>query len=150
MNASSNSCENITVVKENIFLTCEKFFNNHPHHIQKMVNIVEAKSNISLRIIDWFIEYYLEDNNLSYINTAYKSTLSLYGKQYFDPFKRAHRIDYKYMENDSDKVLETSIGQLNFFKWAFENNVIDLIEKNLLKIRNHMNQLATARFQDPA
>ena len=35
--------------------------------------------------------------------------------------------------------METTIGQLNFFKWALENKVIDYIEQNYQTIENDMN-----------
>jgi hypothetical protein len=35
--------------------------------------------------------------------------------------------------------METTIGQLNFFKWAIENRIIDFIEENYTAIENDMN-----------
>jgi hypothetical protein len=35
--------------------------------------------------------------------------------------------------------LQTTIGQLNFFKWAIENQVLEYIEKNYDEIENDMN-----------
>ena len=35
--------------------------------------------------------------------------------------------------------METTIGQLNFFKWAIENKVIDFIEGNYETIEKDMN-----------
>ena len=35
--------------------------------------------------------------------------------------------------------METTIGQLNFFKWAIENKVIQYIENNYQVIENDMN-----------
>ena len=35
--------------------------------------------------------------------------------------------------------METTIGQLNFFKWAIENNIIDYIKKNYEDIERDMN-----------
>ena len=35
--------------------------------------------------------------------------------------------------------METTIGQLNFFKWAIENKVIQYIENNYITIENDMN-----------
>jgi len=35
--------------------------------------------------------------------------------------------------------METTIGQLNFFKWAIENRIIDYIEKNYDTIEVDMN-----------
>jgi hypothetical protein len=35
--------------------------------------------------------------------------------------------------------METTIGQLNFFKWAIENKIIDYIEENHATIESDMN-----------
>jgi hypothetical protein len=36
--------------------------------------------------------------------------------------------------------METTIGQLNFFKWAIDNRVLDFIEENFDTIEKDMNQ----------
>jgi hypothetical protein len=45
-------------------------------------------------------------------------------------------VPYKTETGDG---IETTIGQLNFFKWALENNIIEYIEKNYAKIETDMN-----------
>jgi hypothetical protein len=35
--------------------------------------------------------------------------------------------------------METTIGQLNFFKWTIENKIIEFIEENYEAIENDMN-----------
>ena len=35
--------------------------------------------------------------------------------------------------------METTIGQLNFFKWAIDNKILDFIEKNYVEIEKDMN-----------
>jgi len=35
--------------------------------------------------------------------------------------------------------METTIGQLNFFKWAIENKIVDYIQDNYTAIENDMN-----------
>jgi hypothetical protein len=35
--------------------------------------------------------------------------------------------------------METTIGQLNFFKWAIENNIIDYIQSHFQEIEQDMN-----------
>ena len=39
---------------------------------------------------------------------------------------------------DNDKIIST-IGQLNFFKWAINNKVIEYITDNYIDIENDMN-----------
>jgi len=42
-----------------------------------------------------------------------------------------------YKEN---KKINTTVGQLNFFKWAIDNLVIDYIKEHLEEIEQDMNQ----------
>ena len=58
-----------------------------------------------------------------------------YNKKNFDPFCRRDRINLYYNKN---KYFSTTIGQLNFFKWAIENYIIDYISDNITKIKNIM------------
>ena len=62
--------------------------------------------------------------------------LKAYSKKRFDPFCRWDRINIPFGE---DKYIQTTIGQLNFFKWALENEVIDYIEDNYKEIEKDMN-----------
>jgi hypothetical protein len=39
----------------------------------------------------------------------------------------------------NDTSLQTTIGQLNFFKWAIENQVLEYIENNYDEIEADMN-----------
>ena len=66
----------------------------------------------------------------------YKLKLKAYSKKRFDPFCRWDRITIPY--NDNSQVV-TTIGQLNFFKWALENKVIEYIELHYKEIELDMN-----------
>jgi hypothetical protein len=116
-------------------------------HLNKMMRIINGESRISLRIVDWFVtnfakKYYtvyeLDDeyNTRFKVYNDYKLKLKAYSKKRFDPFCRWERISIPY---DEEKYMETTIGQLNFFKWAIENNIIDYIENNYNEIENDMN-----------
>jgi hypothetical protein len=66
----------------------------------------------------------------------YKLKLKAYSKKRFDPFCRWDRISIPYKDGN---CIETTIGQLNFFKWALENKVVDYIEQNYETIEKDMN-----------
>ena len=113
-------------------------------YLNKMLKIITGESKISLRIVDWFAtnfakKYYttifLEDKRFK-VYVDYKLKLKAYSKARFDPFCRWERISIPYKD---DKYIETTIGQLNFFKWALENNVIDFIHENYEAIEKDMN-----------
>ena len=113
-------------------------------NLETMLNIINGESVISLRIVDWFAtnfskKYYTIINNSGERvkdYTDYKLKLKAYSKKRFDPFCRWDRINIPY-KNGTD--IQTTIGQLNFFKWALENNVIKYIEDNYSDIETDMN-----------
>jgi hypothetical protein len=125
------------------------FYKDHTN-IDKMLNIITGESKISLRIVDWFATNYAKKNYTLYTIEAsdsnmarrfkvyvdYKLKLKAYGKKNFDPFCRWERISIPYKDG---KYIETTIGQLNFFKWAIENKVIKYIETNYDTIESDMN-----------
>ena len=115
----------------------------------KMLNIINGTSNISLRIVDWFVTNYAKkyytvytlenttnDSTRVKVYDEYKLKLKAYSKKRFDPFCRWERIT---IPIDEATYIQTTIGQLNFFKWALENKIIDYIEKNLEDIEYDMN-----------
>jgi hypothetical protein len=114
-------------------------------NLDRMLKIINGDVNISLRIVDWFTtnyakKYYtvydLPSGNRFKVYNDYKLKLRSYSKRKFDPFCRWDRISIPYK---GDTHLQTTIGQLNFFKWAFDNNVIDYIETNYADIEKDMN-----------
>ena len=120
-----------------------KFYNNDT--IQKILPITLGQSKISLRVLDWFITNYCKNNNIILNNNKkyynihldYKSQLKAFSKKQFDPFCRRERILFYYKDNN---YITTTVGQLNFFKWAIENNILDYVENNLKDIEDNMNK----------
>jgi HD-like signal output (HDOD) protein len=66
----------------------------------------------------------------------YKLKLKAYSKKRFDPFCRWDRITIPYKNGT---FIQTTIGQLNFFKWAIENDIVQYIEQHYETIENDMN-----------
>lgn len=122
-------------------------FYNIGDNFDIMWSIINGKSKISLRIVDWFVTNYskkyftvyeIEKNNRIErikVYNCYKLNLRSYQKKRFDPFCRWERIEIPYKNN----YIQTTIGQLNFFKWAIENNIIKYIENNYQSIETDMN-----------
>lgn len=126
----------------------DNFYKKCPEDaIVKMINIIEGQSEISLRVLDWFVTKYArkgvdipkEGYDSFDVHINYKAQLKSYKKRYFDPFRRKQRFSYKYKVNNETKVLETTIGQLNFFRWAISNKVIGFVETCLAQITKAMN-----------
>lgn len=136
----------ITNSKDLLMISLSKFYHSKVN-INKIIPIVEGTSKISLRLIDWFVTNYSKkyntvvtkekQNNIIHFNVylSYRSQLKAYSKQQFDPFRRRDRISFVY---DDDKNIETTIGQLNFFRWVLQNDILDYIQMNLENIEKDM------------
>ena len=126
-------------------------FYNIDNNFQKMLSVVTGESRVSLRIVDWFSTNYAKkyytvytisnDNNENTVTrfkvyNDYKLKLKAYSKKRFDPFCRWERITVPYKNGSS---IQTTIGQLNFFKWVIENKVIEYIEEHYDTIESDMN-----------
>jgi hypothetical protein len=123
---------------------------NSENNLDQMLRIITGESKISLRIVDWFATNYAKKYYTLYtidqtqdniqrrfkVYDDYKLKLKAYSKRRFDPFCRWERISIPYTDG---KFIETTIGQLNFFKWALENKVVDYIESNYDVIEKDMN-----------
>jgi hypothetical protein len=124
-------------------------FYKDENNLTRMLKIITGESKISLRIVDWFAtnyakKYYtlypIEDSSGQVrrfkVYFDYKLKLKAYSKRRFDPFCRWERISVPYKPGT---CIETTIGQLNFFKWAIENRVVEYIEDNYETIEKDMN-----------
>lgn len=120
-------------------------------NIEKMIDIIEGntKTNISLRILDWFVTKYSKkridcgmskNSEIFDVRISYKSQLRSYKKRYFDPFRRRLKFRYYFGKAVGNKNIKTTLGQLNFFKWALSNNIINYVEENLKQISKEMNK----------
>jgi len=159
---SINSNVSKTYKQDLLMSSLQKFYLKKDN-IAKIKKILYGKSKISLRIIDWFVTNFSKKKNINYIITDYndnfnkktqfivyidyKLQLKGYSKKQFDPFCRRERINFYFEE---DEYIETTVGQLNFFRWAISNKIIDYIEKNLKEIETDMNQSMKNVYKIPS
>jgi hypothetical protein len=159
VNITIKSCKNITSKQALLVIPITKYFSSRVI-LNKLIKILKGES-ISLRLIDWFATNYCKKFNIMYnvndyrpikpgeteaqrksfdnfiiVHTNYKGQLKAYSKKNFDPFCRRNRIRFYYEDN---KYFVTTVGQLNFFKWALENNIVDYIQEHLKEIEDDMN-----------
>lgn len=142
--------------KEEVLLNSLHEFYKNKSNIEKILPIVTGNSDISLRVLDYFVTNYskynnvnIKKNNLGYnVYQDYKNKLKSYNKRFFDPFCRinkknsTNKIAFKY---DKDKCIITTIGQLNFFRWAIRNNIIDYVIEDHMKINEEMNKINNSK-----
>lgn len=136
-----------------------KFYNiQHPDIIKKTIMpIIEGKSDISLRFIEFFVTKYCKINpvvlkykinnkiRIMSVYDNYIQQLKSFDKKRLDPFNRNHtkkrgenneNIHYILFPYDNEqKYLKTTICQLNFFRWIIDKNILEYIEKNFQKIK---------------
>jgi hypothetical protein len=130
--------------QELIVSSLQKFYNNLEDK-QYMINLLNGDSHISLRLIDWFVTNYSKKHSTAYILNGteflvyanYKSQLKAYSKKLFDPFCRRERISFQMPGFES---VITTIGKLNFFRWAYEKGIFKYIEENYAAIEHEMNE----------
>lgn len=127
---------------ELLLLSLKDFYSNE-NNVSILLSIINGESKISLRLIDWFITNYCKNNkdktsdkNITSIYQNYRAQLKAYKKIKFDPFRRRQRITFFY--NDKE-FMNTTIGQLNFFKWAIDNRILDYISSRLEELEELMN-----------
>ncbi len=137
----------ISSKKDLLMQSLINFFSDR-NNLDQVIPIIKSKSKISLRILDWFVTNYSKKNNIHYQITMndkvknfivyldYKAQLKAYNKKTFDPFCRRERISF--IDHDNNELI-TTVGQLNFFRWAIENNILNYIIENYDIIETDMN-----------
>lgn len=134
----------IAETKHDVLLRdCEQFYG--PQEMETLRGILARPTGISLRVFDWLVTNYSKKNNIVYncvtaegeeitfnMHLQYKMCLKGYQKRYFDPFRRRNRIMFN--------GLKTTVGQLNFFKWALTYGVVDYTRKHFDEIETDMLQ----------
>jgi hypothetical protein len=128
---------------ELVISSLQRFYSSHPE-INKVLTYLTGDAPLSLRIIDWFVTKYSRKNFVRYqlngqdflVYLSYKGQLKAYSKQYFDPNCRRERIMFKI---PGQEQFMTTIGKLNFFRWALESKILDYIEAHEEEIRTGYN-----------
>jgi hypothetical protein len=143
-NSSQTRKQKIHCKQELIVSSLQKFYNSLPDK-QYMMNLLNGDSYISLRLIDWFVTNYSKKHSTAYILNGteflvyanYKSQLKAYSKKLFDPFCRRERIAF---QMPGFEPVITTVGKLNFFRWAYEKGIFKYIEENYAGIESEMNE----------
>ena len=106
---------------------------------ERVRSIIDGTSCMSLRLIEWFVNTFAKRHGVlgadgTDVYSSYRAQLKTYTKQNFDPFRRHERITFV-----CDTIrIETTVGQLNFFRWALQNSVLDYIVAHRQKIEGEM------------
>lgn len=128
----------LTMRKQDFILhSLRKYYDSHPN-IGLILDIIKD-GKVPLRTFEWFVTEYAKDNNISYqhknrqfiVYLDYKNQLKAYTKKQFDPFQRRERIKFDFKDAEGKQItLETTVGQLNYFRWAYNVGLVEYIISN--------------------
>ena len=139
--------------QELIVMSLQTFYASRTD-LPEIMELLQGTSVISLRLIDWFVTNYAKRHSIGYLMNgqefmvymSYKSQLKAYSKKLFDPFCRRERIMFSL---PGSEPFVTTVGKLNFFRWAIEKNIIEYLKKNYETVETemnaHMKQLSRSR-----
>jgi hypothetical protein len=141
--SASTRRKKIHCKQELIVNSLQRFYAGRPD-ISEIVQLLQGTSEISLRVIDWFVTNYAKTHSTAYMLNGqeflvyrdYKSQLKAYSKKLFDPFCRRERI---YFQVPNHPQFLTTVAKLNFFRWAIEKDILSYIKKNQDVIEKEMN-----------
>jgi hypothetical protein len=137
-------------------------------NLEILLPIILQKTRLSLRSLDWFVTNYCKKYNISYplvkdnetISFSpfkrYKLQLKAYSKKFCDPFCRRERVIFDYKNNlildfksnikmGHKDYIVTTIGQLNFFRFAITDKIINFAIEHINEIENDMNSTLKSR-----
>lgn len=129
-----------------------------PQILAVIANMNEESSNkckkTRLRSFDWAVTNFTKGNQISYLkisddekgaiidpHLSYSSELNRGHRLLFDPFRRGSHI---YFDADG-KNSHSTVGQLCFLKWCFENGVDKYVDENSEEIKKNMSHVSKKR-----
>lgn len=101
-------------------------------NLPSLRDIDYAIVNYTKRNRSWFMKCLGEHQRYPFeIHLQYKSQLNAFSKDLFDPFRRGETFIFL-------NQVETTLCQLNFFRWLIENNILQWIKDNMEIIKKDM------------
>lgn len=107
-------------------IATRQFYETCPECLKTIETLNNRKHIFNLKHIEVYCTIWLRVHNIKDYG-SYKDNLKMYSKSNFDMYRRGKSVVYNGME--------TTVGQLNFFRWFFMNeHHIKIIEQiELLK-----------------
>lgn len=137
---------------QKILTSLMKYYSDHEklNMMQQIISAQSSSNKVSLRLVDWLVTNYSKSHNVVYyvnkmpfnMHQSYKNMLRAYSKKLFDPFRRHKRV---YLNGDTQSVIETTVAQLTFFKWAIENDVLKYAYEHRKTIKEDMDKNTRCR-----
>ena len=130
--------ETIQTKEQWVLHRLQRFYTTSPN-FERVCGILRGDSRISLRLLDWLVTNYAKKKDVAYktkddryvnVYLSYKSHLKAYSKKMFDPFCRWKKTSFN--------GIDTTVGQLNFFEWAIQDEVLDYLDANYDQVHSDM------------
>lgn len=129
--------------KSEVLMESLQRFYSDAKHLRTLTDVLRNRTAVSLRTLDWLVTNYAKKKNIVYATPSktinvyleYKSCLKAFSKRAFDPFQRRDRISLT--DADGEKMTST-IGQLNFFRFAIKYGVIAYALQHATDIESDM------------
>ena len=145
MESTRHTLKNRVQSKQDYIVRWLQEFYNQPGRIEAILPFLTGAAPVSLRVVEWFVTNYSKKFNVAYVleerqfivHFQYKRELKAYSKKLFDPFCRRERISF--IIAGAPAIDETTVGQLNFFRWAIEKGVLTYILEHAAAIEADMN-----------
>ena len=140
----ATTIKNRVQCKQDHVISSLQDFYTAPGNLEKLIPILQGSSLISLRLVDYFVTNYAKKMNTSFTQGSkhflvyfnYKRELNAYSKRLFDPFCRRERIMF---QARGQEPFVTTVGQLNFFRWFIEKEILEYVAANREAIEKDMN-----------
>jgi hypothetical protein len=141
----STTVKNRVQCKQDHVVSWLQEFYTQSGNLEKLLPIVNGTSPISLRLVDYFVTNYAKKMNTSFMASGkhfliyfhYKRELNAYSKRLFDPFCRRERIMF---QARGVEPFVTTVGQLNFFRWFIEKEILEYVVAHRDTIETDMNK----------
>jgi len=122
--------KNIKKKKELIMMNVNKYFDKVDDDKKELIKkVITNKSSLSIHDINSFITDISKNNNIfvngEHVYSYFKTVSKTFGKENFEIFKRGTKITYSF--NKVTEEFQTTVSQLNFFKWLDQNKILDFI-----------------------
>lgn len=121
-----------------------------PARFQQFKAVVCNEAGISLRVLDFLVTNFAKTRSLFLVHDGrpfnvfveYRAQLKGFSKRYFDPFCRREHTRFR--------GIDTTLGQLNFFRWAIQTGVLEYALAREAEIEGDMMDAIRRRMKESA
>lgn len=125
------------------------YYENNDQLVSTLVEVATQKFGVSQRLMDYYCTNFAKKfgvvtvlktsygPNAVHVFSLYKDWLRHYRRRSFDPFRRRERVLFEH-PHEPGTLLETTVAQLNFLRWADMYGIIEHMRQNLALIESDM------------